>query len=401
MPMRSLPNKVEIDAAKYVDRTLNSLTPYDKPTQRMWYDTPNISLLLRLDRFVRLAASTSFSPFVVKVEKNQYGNSHLRARILPGGQELASFFYDLRTSGQAYSPFLRYAPHLEHLFEVYRFHWMTGNHMQTPDRPFDGRRLWADVYNDLCMRLRQDQSLRKILQVPHHNWSTTGFENLHSLNRSLDHLFSEGHDLTVYHLRLFASRTRAPICASPAQASRQLDGLDQEPQGTDSQSQTSLQELRRLRACWKKFRGLWATKPAYFPCRPAYVWSIESSLEDGYGIQLTLFFPTASLTRDHSIAEYHACCIGNYWVSNATANLGHFRLTHKEPAYFREGWIFGLIRADEVAAKETLRRTLSGLAVKDALAKPKNRPSGTYFQISHDSSWRTTRKERLAPHRQE
>lgn len=286
--MRSLPYHAEISAAKYVDRTLNSLSPHDKPTQRMWYETPDISLLIQLDRFIRVATTTPYPPFVVKAEKNRYGRDSLKARISPNGMTLASFFDDTRRADLAYSPRLEYAPHLEHFFEVYLDHPMTSRSMRFPDSPFDRRRLGADVYCDLCIRIYQDLTLRKLLQIPRHSWSTTSYENLRKLNMSLDRIFTGGHDLTAYHLRLFASQTRSPILASPEQASPQLDAPEQAPQKTDSQAQTSQQELRRLRACWTKFRGLWATKPAYFPCRPAYVWSIESSLEDGYLPNITL-----------------------------------------------------------------------------------------------------------------
>lgn len=369
--MRSLTHQAEISAAKYVDRTLNSLSPHDKPTQRMLFDTPDISLLIRLDRFVRVATTTPFPPFVVKLEQDRYRRSRLKASISPNGFELASFFNDSRRQDQAHSPFLKYAPHLEHFFKVYRHHPMGSNSMQSPDRPFDSRRIWADIYNDLCRRLYQDQPLRKLLQVPCHSWSTTGFENFRKLNRSLDHLFSAGHDLTAYHLRLFASHKRSPILESPDQASQQ--------------------ELREMRACWTKFRGLWDTKPALFPCRPAYVWSIESSLEDGYGIHLSLVFPASTLKRDHPNDVLHARSIGEYWVSNATSGMGHFRLTHLEPPYFQKDWVFGLIRANDESAQNGLRSSLTNLAVKDALARPKYRPTGKYFQLSQHNSWRLTK----------
>lgn len=365
--MRSLPHHAQISAAKYVDRTLNSLSPYDKPTQRMCYETPDIALLSKLDRFVRVATLTHPLPFVVKAGQNRYGRNSLRVRISPDGRELASFFNDVRRTEQAYSRLLQYAPHLEHFFEVYLDHPMMSNSMQSPDAPFDLRRLWADVYNDLCMRLDQDQALRKLLQVPRHSWSKTSYENLRKLNRSLDHLFSAGHDLTAYHLRLFASHKRSPILETPDQASQQ--------------------ELRELRACWTKFRGLWDTKPALFPCRPAYVWSIESSLEDGYGIHLTLVFPASTLRRDHSNDVLHARSIGDYWVSNATSSMGHFRLTHLEPPYFQKDWFFGLVQANDLGARNRLRSALSNLAIKDALVRPKHRPTGRYFQLSQDNSW--------------
>lgn len=401
--MRHLPYHVEINAAKYVDRTLNSLSPDDKPTQRMWDDTPDISLLVRLDQFVRFASTTLSPPYVVKVVQNRYGRDRLEVHISPDGRELAALFNDLRRADRAYSPLLQYAPHLAHFFEFYLEHAMfldqNSSLSPSPSRRYDSRLFWADIYNDLCALLYKDPVLRKLLQVPRHSWSTTGLANLRNLNKSLDHLFSEGHDLTVYHFRLFASKTRTPIRASTEQAQQKADlqeqtsQPEQAQQKSDSQEQTSQQELNRLRACWKRFRSLWATKPAYFPCRPAYVFSIESSLEDGYGIQLTLLFPSASLARDHPIAEQHACGIGNYWVSQATSGKGHFRLTHREPAYFREGWIFGVIRANEVFARQTLKKTLSNLAVKDALARPKHRPSGKYFWLSQESSWSANRKE--------
>ncbi|MDO8887017.1 MAG: hypothetical protein Q7V16_00375 [Hydrogenophaga sp.] len=358
---------MEISAAKYVDRTLNSVSPHDKPTQRMRYETPDISLLIRLDRFVRVATTTPLPPFVVQVEQDRHKRYRLKARISPDGVELASFFDDLRRTDQAYSSFLKYAPHLEHFFEVYLDHPMGSNSMQSPDRLFDRWRLWAEIYNDLCTRVHQDQALRRLLQIPRHNWSTTGFENLRKLNRSLNHLFSAGHDLTAYHLRLFASQKRSPILDSPDQVSQQ--------------------ELRELRACWTKFRGLWDTKPAWFPCRPAYVWSIESSLEDGYGIQLTLIFPASALKRDHQNAVQHARSIGDYWISNATSSMGHFRLTHLEPTYFQKDWFFGLVQANDVNARNRLRSALSNLAIKDALVRPKHRPTGKYFQLSQDNSW--------------
>lgn len=366
--MRSLPHHVEISAAKYVDRTLNSLSPHDKPTQRMWYETPDISLLIRLDRFIRVATTTPYPPFVAKTEKNRYGRDIMKARISPNGLELASFFDDTRRADLAYSSRIEYAPHLGHFFEVYLDHPMTSRSMRFPDSPFDSRRLGADVYNDLCVRVYQDPTLRKLLQIPRHSWSTTSYENLRKLNMSLDRILSGGHDLTVYHLRLFASQKRTPILDSPDQASQQ--------------------ELIRLRACWQKFRGLWDTKPAWFPFRPAYVWSIESSLEDGYGLQITLVFPASALKRDHQNAVQHACGIGDYWVSNATSGMGHFRLTHLEPVYLRQDWVFGLVRANDARAQERLRSTLSNLAVKDALARPKHRPAGKYFQLSQDNSWR-------------
>lgn len=157
---------MEISAAKYVDRTLNSVSPHDKPTQRMRYETPDISLLIRLDRFVRVATTTPLPPFVVQVEQDRHKRYRLKARISPDGVELASFFDDLRRTDQAYSSFLKYAPHLEHFFEVYLDHPMGSNSMQSPDRLFDRWRLWAEIYNDLCTRVHQDQALRRLLQIP-------------------------------------------------------------------------------------------------------------------------------------------------------------------------------------------------------------------------------------------
>lgn len=334
-------------------------------------DGPDIRVLAKLDQFVWATLRTTLCPYAISKLASMRG-SRFHKVAKPNQEtkeaaELASFFHGVRQAYRAYSPRLEYAPHLELFFRVYREHRISSWLPDSPNKLFDSTCIAAEVFNDLCSVQRQEMLSRMKLQQPCHNWSLSGYQDLKRLEKYLSTLFERNRSLTVFHFRFFHSKNRVGLITSPFE--------DQ------------LRDLKNLRTCRTRFLDHMRTNRALFPHKPGYVWAVEPSLNGGYGLHLTLLFNSAELTRDHANVAEHARLLGEYWVSNATRGQGYYHLCHRDPLSLRDGWVVGRVDASDFYRRTKLTDALRILALREALVRLKDRPSGKYFHVPQQRSW--------------
>lgn len=374
---------------------------------------PEISLLAKLDRVVRLVLETDFAPFRVSgtmrsmpvtvpdaLGRNQrvcqpcYVKTAAPNSFYPATEELAGIL-SLRALRkelvlfQQSSPLahqLLLAPHIRLLLDTLFHHQISdclGGNIESPVG-FEGR-IRAEVYNDFVAQFRRAMRDSKSLRRNWHNWTLGSRENVANLPGYLDHLFAKHGSLTVLHLLVFHARERASLVTSPVDA--------------------QLQDLNLLRECRAKFFDCMRRKPALFTDDPGYVWAILPSLEGGYALHLTLLFSTVALGKvvDDKRAEAeqcgtvlrdHADQVGEYWVERATGGRGHYLRGDTTPLLYGPDWVHGEVSADDAGQREQLRETLGYLAMRRALVRLKNEPPGEYFGMRERKARRSRRSVR-------
>lgn len=374
---------------------------------------PEIALLAKLDRLVRLVLETDFAPFRVTAAmrptpvtvpdafgRNQrvlrpcYVKTAVPNSFYRATEELAGIlsWRALRaglTIFQQSDPLasqLLHAPHIRLLLDTFFSHPINdclGGNIESPVNS-DGR-IRAEVYNEFVAQFRRAMRDSKSLRQDWHNWNLGSRENAAKLPAYLDDLFARPGGLTVLHLRLFHASERANLITSPADA--------------------QLRDLRMLRACRTKFFDCMRRKPALFTADPGYIWAILPSLEGGYALHLTLLFSTVALRKvlDDKRAEAeqfgtvlrdHADQVGEYWVERATGGRGHYLRGDATPLLYGPDWVHGEVSADDAGMRETLRETLGYLAMRRALVRLKGEPPGEYFGMRERKARRPRRSAR-------
>lgn len=375
----------------YLERSLN-FRP--NPVGRIITDGLNIGLLATLDRVVRLALETSFSPFVIRhgmrpgwvtehdaygrrrnVGPGSYGRTATVNSFYPVTQDLADLLIRIRGSStlldasNAAAGQLVHAPHIRLLLDVFFQHPICNCLGSGIGKPVDDGRLRAEVYNDFVAQFRQIIVSGTLLRQELHNWNLGSCENVANLYAYLDYLFAKQGSLTALHLRLFHANERANLITSTVEA--------------------QIQDLQMLRACRTRFFDRMRRKPALFTDDPGYVWAILPSLEGGYDLHLTLLFDTIALqkVRDDkrveaeqfgTVLQRHADQVGMYWVDVATRGQGSYLCGDTTPTLYGPDWVHGEVCAGD-AKREKLEETLGYLAMRRALVRLKNEPQGEYF----------------------
>lgn len=382
-----------VPLAKNVERNLNFRIDPDKI-----FDGPEISWLAELDHFVRLALATSWPPFIVgqeirQIRERQAGPAgHARLVSQPvfvktadpnlldqAARELADRFPDLLLCATILDPAglaasqLLFAPHIRLLWDVFFSHPIGSCSGYRIDWPVDSTgRIKAEVCNDFVALFRQTMLEKKLLRRERHRWELGSRENVSNLNAYLDDWFAQPGSVTVLHLRLSHARERASLISAPVE-----------------EQHRDLKALRRSRAI---FLDRIRRKPALFTDAPGYVWSIIPSFEGGYELHLTLLFNSAALRRvleDKRTASTeladafkdHGDQVGAYWVRIATGGQGSYHRGEQNRWPYGGDWVHGEVRADDSSRREKLKESLGYLALRRALVRLKDEPSGEYFGI--------------------
>lgn len=377
----------------HIKRSLDFVVGPDGPG--FMRNGPDIGHLVRLDRFVRLCLETTLEPFHIESTMPQMaGHDALKTRrmayrsacvktALPNpasrdARELADHLRMIRATAERFdrSDFaikrLQCAPHIELLLEVFSSHPISSlKGFFKVDAPVgDTGNIMAEIYNNFVTQFRCAMRDRQLLRRERHNWSSGSRENVEHLHAYLDDLFNRHGSQTVVHLRLFHSRERTNLLSS----------------SLDDQNH----DLRALRACRTVFLDRIRKKPALFTDEPRCIWAIQPSLEGGYDLHVTLLFDTAALGQvlddirvevgQAGIApEDHTDQVGAYWVKVATGGSGDYLRADRYRWLYGEDWVHGEVGADDPVRREKLKRTLGYLAMRRALVRLKDEPSGAYF----------------------
>jgi hypothetical protein len=361
---------------------------------------PEIALLAKLDRLVRLVLETDFAPFRVsgamrpmpvtvpdafgrnqRVLRPCYVKTAVPNSFYRATEELAGIlsWRALRaglTIFQQSDPLasqLLHAPHIRLLLDTFFRHPISnclGGNIESPV-DFEGQ-IRADVYNDFVSQFRRAMRDSKSLRQDWHNWNLGSRENAANLPVYLDNLFAKHGDLSVLHLRLFHARERANLITSPV----------------DEQ----LRDLQMLKACRTKLFDRMRRKPALFTDDPGYIWAILPSLGGGYALHLTLLFSTVALRevlddkrveagQAGTVLQRHADQVGTYWVDVATCGQGSYMSGDTTQALYGPDWVHGEVGSDDRSKREKLKETLAHLAMRRALVRLKNEPPGQYFGL--------------------
>jgi hypothetical protein len=393
----SIDSQTFVELGRYLEHNLRFQIGRDG--RKILGSGPEIALLAKLDRLVRLVLETDFAPFRVsgamrpmpvtvpdafgrnqRVLRPCYVKTAVPNSFYRATEELAGIlsWRALRaglTIFQQSDPLasqLLHAPHIRLLLDTFFSHPINdclGGNIESPVNS-DGR-IRAEVYNDFVAQFRRAIRDSKSLRQDWHNWNLGSRENAAKLPAYLNDLFAKHGDLTVLHLRLFHASERANLITSP---------IDEQHQ-----------DLQMLRACRTKFFDRMRRKPALFTDDPGYVWAILPSLEGGYALHLTLLFSTAALHKvldDKRVEaghagtalQRHADQVGMYWVDAATRGQGSYLCGDANAVVYGPDWVHGEVCADDAKHKK-LEETLGYLAVRRALVRLKNEPPGQYFHM--------------------
>jgi hypothetical protein len=409
MKSRKLPTITEPRAldelARYFDRSLNFFVGPDGRTSCV--SGPEIGLLAKLDRVVQLVLETNLAPFRItssmrrstgvpygtgwdqRVRQPRYTKIASPNSFCRAAEELAGILMLLRATPTMLAPpnhaanHLLHAPHIRLLLDVFFDHQISNCDVGDIDSQVDDLgQTKAEVYNDFVSRFRQAAEASKSLRQECHNWNLGSGENITNLSGYLDQLFAEHGSLTVLHLRLFHSRTRASLITAPVEEQHR--------------------DLQALRACRTKFFDRMRRKTALFTDDPGYVWAILPSLEGGYDLHLTLLFSTGALRQvldDMRVAagqrgavpQDHPDHVGAYWVEVATDNRGDYLRGDRQASLYSPDWVHGEVRADDGERRSKLKETLGYLALRRALVRLKNEPPGQYFGMPERKARRSGR----------
>jgi len=337
--------------------------------------------LERLDQFMRLVLASRVQPYWIFVDGSRPGLPIRQARPIPIDTPNPASLADYIDGFRAYaeyadegrrSPHLTYAPHIELFLELFFSHPVAGSRGHR-NSSIPGGRIQADVYNDFVDLLRR-VAVNQKLSPAMHNWEANGQGNRDKLDRYLAGLFVRSDSLTVMHLNVVHT----------------TQDLNLESTAWVEQEKF-LRDLATARQIFLNRRG---NHPALFEHMRGYVWSIETSLPEGFSLHLTLFFDTAGLVHtgnlngglDTPLVLGHIPAsqrprvtfpqlVGAYIVRVATKGKGRYRICHQDPAHYPD-WPYGIIEANDPQPRNQLAEVLGLLAMKHELARLKNLPKG-------------------------
>lgn len=337
----------------HIDNALNTF-PVIKAGRAEAVEAPCVSALLEMDRFVRAVQLGDALPYVLQ-------GRYFKAEKLPrsdteGVSNWDPLFATVRRWGRVDVPYLRFAPHLKLLMEVYRQHRISVGMYNGPNAPFYGGERNAEVFNDFCLAFRRAMADRKMLRQECLTWGLGSTQNLRRLHRYLDAFTGATPSTTAYHFTFL--HTTEPLNLATAS------------------EKAHLAYLEPLRACRSLFMNGFAGKPSLFPSKPGYVWSLEPSLSGGWGLRMTLLWPTEVISRVSIGSTHHARGIGDYWVQHATKTFGSY-LMHGTEQVFELTTPSSGRRVSY--GLQSLKMRLAPLAVRDALVRFDNQPEGKYF----------------------
>ncbi|MFM0645280.1 hypothetical protein PQR14_13200 [Paraburkholderia bryophila] len=407
LKLPSIDSQTFVELGRYLEHNLRFQIGRDG--RKILGSGPEIALLAKLDRLVRLVLETDFAPFRVsgamrpmpvtvpdafgrnqRVLRPCYVKTAVPNSFYRATEELAGIlsWRALRaglTIFQQSDPLasqLLHAPHIRLLLDTFFSHQISdclGGNIESPVNS-DGR-IRAEVYNDFVAQFRRAMRDSKSLRQDWHNWNLGSRENAAKLPAYLNDLFAKHGRLTVLHLRLFHAKARANLITS---------SLDEQ-----------LRDLQMLKACRAMLFDRMRRKPALFTDDPGYVWAILPSLEGGYALHLTLLFSTAALYKvlddrrveagqAGTVLQRHADQVGTYWVDTATGGQGCYLCGDTIPALYGPDWVHGEVCAGDARHKK-LEETLGHLAMRRALMRLKNEPQGEYFGMRERKARRPRR----------
>ncbi|MDR5869970.1 hypothetical protein P9239_06310 [Caballeronia sp. LZ062] len=352
------------------------------PDQKYWRH------LARLDQFMRLVLASHIPPYQTFFDGGS-GLTTRRARPTFIDEQrtisLADHFPELHDYSYLENPHLTYAPHFELFFELFRGHRMAFCR-GTPDSRIGGGLIVADVCNDFADLLRKvavDRGLSRAM----HNWEMNSESNLIRLRGYLDGLFARAVSLTTVHLNVVHTTAYFNLEYS-----------------TWAEQEKFLRDLGAARQIFMNRRS---NHPALFEHMKGFVWSIETSLMEGFSLHLTLIFDTAGLMHtgnlngglDTPLALSHNHAdqrrnvtfpqlLGEYIVRVATKGNGRYLVCHQSPSLYPD-WPYGVIEASDSARRWQLEEALGNLAMKQDLARLKNlqKGGGASPETPHSSEW--------------
>lgn len=364
--------------------------------------------LERLEQFMRLVLASPVPAYQISVD-DRPGLITRRATPIFTDERCTISLADYIDGFRAYadhaheglrSPHLTYAPHIELFFELFLSHPVAGSRGQ-PNSHIPGGRIQADVYNEFVDLLRRVAANRNLDRAMH-NWATNGHRNGEKLDRYLAGLFTRSGSLTVVHLNVVHTTQHANLEFTPWEEQEKF--------------------LRDLATARQIFLNRRSNHPALFEHMKGYVWSIETSLPEGFSLHLTLFFDTAGLAHsgnlngglDTPLALGHIPAsqrprvtfpqlVGEYIIRVATKGKGRYRICHQDPTYYPD-WPYGIIEANDLQSRNELADVLGHLAMKHDLARLKNLPKGgrgkprnpPFFGIGRLEARRSNEKVRQA-----
>ncbi len=258
---------------------------------------------------------------------------------------------------ETYSPSLEYAPHLKLFFEAYTRH--TVSRLRASSHGYLERlHEHLDAFNDFYATFRHALRDERKLHAELHNWRFSGIQNNQRLHQYLDNYIQKNRNVTAMHFTLFHTAEQLDLSVA-----------------TTSEQKKYLTQLSSSREAF--FNGF-TRKRAYFPHKPGYVWAVDPSHYEGYGLRITLLFNTMALTNEHPYPHLHAHEIGAYWVSKATNGRGHYHL-HPACKFPSTGPAFDRINVDEPRKLQRMKEHLECMALHHALVRVRNQPKGKFF----------------------
>ncbi|WP_143040653.1 hypothetical protein [Paraburkholderia caballeronis] len=267
------------------------------------------------------------------------------------------------------------APHIRLMLKVFHDHPISDYALRNPrlDGPVAHGLIRAEIYNDFSRRFRLAARIQDGLHHELNNWYLGSAENLTNLDQYLGQRFEQHDSLTVIHLRLMHSRTRANLVTT--------------------QLRSQHNDLQVLRAYRTKFFDRMRRKPSLFTHDPGYVWSILPGMQYGYTLHLTLLLPTAGYNKmieDLRVQASglgscleHQDLVGRYWVEGVTDGHGCYLRSDKSPGLYGSDWVHGEVRAGDAVLRKKLKEALGYLAMRRALVRLKNEPKGQYFDMKN------------------
>lgn len=342
---------------RHIDKMLNTLPPSNK-RQGLLLDGPQITLLRKLDEFVWAVMKEPEPPYYVEAR-------WLKSRKRGTQQDRPYRHWDDLFSCVAIvdaimAPCLEFAPHLELLRQVFQDHPVCLSVGRGPSARFDARRMNFDVFNDFCATFRKRMLDKHLLRKERFNWGWGSTENLQRLKSYLSSFLGATSFTSAYHFLLLHSNEPLDLqVATEAENSKSLEILSQ---------------------CRETFFNGFVRKRSLFPVKPGYVWSIEPSLCAGWGLRLTLLWPSDSLLKMGMDLNAHAEGIGCYWVEQATKGAGGYWVQSVDRDLLGAKTSFHTSFFD-LQRLQALVQSLEPLAIRNALVRIRNQPKGKFFGL--------------------
>lgn len=344
----------------YLNDALHTLAPtHKRPGVRL--EGPWLGLIAQLDEFVWAVLKESEPPYYFESKRLQR-----RRRVVPDGQQDTdarkspwdSLYAAILRIDDVLVPYLCFAPHLELLLEAYRTHPISAvSASASPIARFDRLRCNAEVFNDFCAEVRTQLLSSHLLTSRCHSWGLSATENLKRLHHYVEDYTDRVQITTAYHFWLPHSSDLLDLRLA-----------------TETVNSAS---LRALIKCRETFFNGFARNRSLFPEKPGYVWSVEPHIHEGWGLRLTLLWPSKVLAAEGINVQSHAHQLGRYWVAQATKGQGRYWLQRIDQD------VIGRFSAKFLDYNRRLAfvRSLEPLALRNALVRILHQPEGKFFGI--------------------